>query len=114
MLIAQPPERGGGEVAIDDLGFLEAEDIGLRFPQKALDDLDAETNRIDVPGDDFERVGHAARCSHIDHGAPVRGLVDRKSVARGKSVTVRGGSGGRRTINKKIIITNNYRRIKKL
>ncbi len=61
MLIAERAERIEGEVVVDDLGFLEAQDVGRGFLQKLLDDGDPEADRVDVPGDDFHACDVAPR-----------------------------------------------------
>ena len=62
MRIAELAERRVGKVAVDHLGFLQAQDVGRFLAQKALDDVDAKANRIDVPGSDLERIGPDCAC----------------------------------------------------
>lgn len=54
MLITERCERMGGERFIDRLRFLQAQYVRRFFGEETLDDADAETDRIDVPGRDFE------------------------------------------------------------
>ncbi len=53
VVVAERAERLQREVAIDDLGLLQAQDVGLLVAQELLDDGDPETDRVDVPGDDL-------------------------------------------------------------
>ncbi|PAV72981.1 hypothetical protein WR25_16638 [Diploscapter pachys] len=53
MVVAERAEGIEGEVGVDDLGFLEAQDVGFHLAQELFDDGDPETDRIDVPGDDL-------------------------------------------------------------
>ena len=54
------------EGVVDDLGFLQAQHIGGMIAQEAFDDIEPETDRIDVPGGNAQRhharVGEDARC----------------------------------------------------
>ena len=61
MMIAQSLEHGVGEAVVNDLGFLKAQHVGGVLDQKPLDDIEAEPDRIDVPGGDTQ--GHGARCN---------------------------------------------------
>jgi hypothetical protein len=47
-----------GKVAVDDLGFLEAKDVGPLLDEELLDDVEAGTDGIDVPGSNGERGLH--------------------------------------------------------
>ena len=53
--VAEPLEHRVGKVVVDDLGLLQAQDVGGVIAQEPLDDVEAEAHRIDVPRGDRER-----------------------------------------------------------
>jgi hypothetical protein len=62
MRISEAAEDRVGKVAVDDLGFLQAQDIRLLFDQEALDDVEPRSHRIDVPGSNLQ-IWHGGACS---------------------------------------------------
>src|SRR4029079_10785205 len=54
MLVAELAEHSLREVAVDDLCFLEAQDVGLFFTQEPLDDRQAGADAVYVPGRKLE------------------------------------------------------------
>ena len=60
--IAHLPEKVGREALVLGLRLLEAEDVRCFLAQQALDDADARTDGIDVPGSDLE-IGHGSSLS---------------------------------------------------
>ncbi len=63
--IAKPVKHIDGENRVHRFRFLKAEDVGCLFDKEALNNANARTDRIDVPGCDF----HARRSSGEGHGA---------------------------------------------
>ena len=63
VVVAEPPEQPFRELAVADLGLLQAEDVGRFLDEEFLDDLDAGADRIDVPGRDFQSGGHGGGLS---------------------------------------------------
>jgi hypothetical protein len=61
--VAEPSESVGGEIAIAHLRFLKAEDIWRLLDQEFLDDGEARSDRIDVPGRDLQHFGHGGSVS---------------------------------------------------
>jgi hypothetical protein len=56
--IAKLPEQSFRKQAVDDFGFLQAQDVGRFFFQIAFDDVDAGANRIDIPRGDTDGLRH--------------------------------------------------------
>jgi hypothetical protein len=50
MRIARSPDRLIGEQLVHAFDFLEAENIRLERLEKMLDDADAQSHRVDIPG----------------------------------------------------------------
>jgi hypothetical protein len=69
-LLEQRPRKG----AVHHLRFLQAEYVGLLLDQELLDNRQARSNRIDVPGRDLQGRGHgrdvATAVSAVDVAAP--------------------------------------------
>ena len=51
--VAEPGERGIGELRVLELGFLDADHVGLRIAQPLFEVRQADVERIDVPAGDF-------------------------------------------------------------
>ena len=56
VLVAETLEALQREGVIRTLGLLQAEHIGLRALQEPRDEIDAQADRVDIPGGDLE--GH--------------------------------------------------------
>jgi hypothetical protein len=59
--VALLEEQLGRENAVEDLRFLEAENVGLLLANQLLDQRDPRSNRVDVPGGDFQALGLVSR-----------------------------------------------------
>jgi hypothetical protein len=70
MDVAQVPKCLCRKDIVQSLGFLKTEDVGRFLAEELLDDTDAEPDRIDVPGSDFQRVVHQVRCSDANRSTP--------------------------------------------
>jgi hypothetical protein len=53
MLVSPRGEGGARKGIVDRLGFLQAENVRLMLVKKPLDQADAETNGVDIPGGYF-------------------------------------------------------------
>src|SRR5205823_1419354 len=92
MGITVAKERIGGKYAVEHLGFLQAQDIGLLLFDQPLDQPDARAHRVDVPRSDLEPFGHAfalspdtpssKRPSLRGHGARAGRALSRKGRRR--------------------------------
>jgi hypothetical protein len=56
--IAKLPKQSLRKKTVDDFGFLQAQNVGRFFFQKAFNDVDAGANRIDIPRGDTDGLGH--------------------------------------------------------
>ena len=56
--VAVPLEQRGREDAVEHLGFLQAQDVGLLLGDQPLDERDAGADRVDVPGSDLQPFAH--------------------------------------------------------
>ena len=54
--IAQLPERLGGKEVVHDLGFLQAEHVGLLPPEEQVDEAEPQADRVDIPGGELHAV----------------------------------------------------------
>ena len=70
--VAELVERGGREIRVRAFRLLQAQHVGLLLLQEAGDGLDAQADRVDVPGDDGEAAssGIPGEARLIDHAAP--------------------------------------------
>ena len=67
MGVAQRGERLGGEEVALALDFLQAQDVGCGFGEEFLDQPDAQTRGVDVPGGDRQ---HGSGLRHTCHNIP--------------------------------------------
>ena len=58
MDVAVTLEQIGREDGVENLGFLEAQDVGLLLGDQALDKPGARAHRVDVPGRDLQLRSH--------------------------------------------------------
>lgn len=58
VFIAERAKRRVREIAVDDLRFLKAQDVGGGFAEELLDDVHAEPHRIDVPRRNADLLAH--------------------------------------------------------
>jgi hypothetical protein len=56
--VAELAEHARREVAVADLGLLQAQDVRRFLAQELLDDVEPGADGIDVPGRDLEACGH--------------------------------------------------------
>src|SRR5206468_11799167 len=61
MLIAALLERIGGEDTVEDLRFLQAQDVGLLLVDQPLDECRPRPYRVDVPRGNLQSLGHYVR-----------------------------------------------------
>jgi hypothetical protein len=57
MLVTEPLEALQREGIVGAFSLLQAQNVGLCASQKARDQVNSESYRIDIPGGDFDRHG---------------------------------------------------------
>jgi len=84
MDVAVSVEQLEREDAVEHLGFLEAEDVGLLLDDQPLDQRGSRANRIDVPGCDFQPFAHRSRlaCLARQEKGPRSGGMERGPTER--------------------------------
>jgi hypothetical protein len=64
MIIAEAPEHPFGKLFVAHFGFLQTQNIGRFLGQETLDDVEAGTDAVNIPADDFQTITHAEPDSH--------------------------------------------------
>ena len=99
--VAVLAEQVGREDVVGDLGFLQAQDVGLLLAKQPLDDAEPGADRIHVPGGDLDAVAHVLALSHFwlaeqikgpRSGGMERGPTKRSSRKGSKRARVTGGN----------------------
>src|SRR5581483_3637630 len=62
VFVAELPEALEREGVVRALGFLQAQHVRLRAAQEPRHQIDAQTDRVDVPGGDLERHACSLTC----------------------------------------------------
>jgi len=61
MDVAMAPEKVRRKDVVENLRFLETEDVGLLLANEAIDERHPRTHGIDVPGCDLQPFAHGSR-----------------------------------------------------